>query len=1039
MSKRVLPSLRWSSQLHDYRLTAGSSLLSAEITASHAAWVQWLATIPSFSFEDQQGMRSTIRKEHLQRGDVYWYAYRSVEGKTRKRYLGRTADLSFLRLEEVSSSFPTEKQEQLLTFSQEPENLKLFPLLESKLHPPRLSGLLIERPRLFDWLEPTLLHPITLLQAPAGSGKTTVLNQWLRSHADFPPVAWVTLDGGDNDLTRFWRYLIAACEVWQEPGQKYTQALSALEVPFGLPDMDRVLALFLNELTRQKQQKLLLLDDYYLITEPRIHETLTFFLQHLPANVQVFLLTRTEPPLPLLRWRAEGILCEPQAVDLRFTWQETATFLRQSISVPLSDALVTSFDHALEGWATGLRLLGLSLQRNQTEKSIEQALHSLRELSEASLSRQMLMNYFVTEILVAQPESMQQFLFQTSIFSRFNASLCNAITGDTDGQEQLEAVERAGLFLETLDGEGMWYRYHPLFAGAMRVEANRRLGEAQLQTFSLRACQWYEQAGLMPEAVEAALLAGDRERMAGLIERLVEDGHFYETQTVIRWLEPMPESVFLDHPHLCLILATELRFYQDQPPIPDPVRAQVERLLHTAEDGWQRQGKDHALGLIWAFRALDHLKISPYAQVVFYAKKALAIFADQKINYRMQLWRGGCLLVVGMEMLCKGQVGEAHELLLQVVTQNQGGYNSALILQALLLLAKSHFIQGELYQAKSYCGQTLREAKAMKMYDHAIEALLDTAWLEFEWNDLDAAKIQIEEAIELVPLSRYQRAAWLERAALQLALIEYVQNQIDFPQQQITSSLMNLLTIQMPDYLLLLASILNWQVQILLQHGDFQAVEDLLAKYSQSDQAQYLVLGLGIRMLKARLLLAQGEVQEALLTFERLRLEAKAHLHHYNALVIDVQLVLALAASDQHQQALQLLQSVLLQTQKQGLVRLFLNQGKPLARLLRSLETTIQDKELRSYLQTILRAFVITPKTEYFPQTSADELFFEPLSAQEQRVLQLLSIGMANKDIAQELIISLNTVKSHIKNIYRKLGVNNRLQANAAARDLHLL
>jgi len=423
-----------------------------------------------------------------------------------------------------------------------------------------------------------------------------------------------------------------------------------------------------------------------------------------------------------LRWRARGELCELHGTDLRFSLEETLVFLQKTLPVSLSETALTRLDASLEGWAAGLRLLSLTLSRWQTPQAVEQALLSLlqypqrvipyekggksprgsdrpvplsgadgsrflnRALGEhaaSSATRRSLLDYFVTEILETQPEPLQRFLLQTSVLPRLNGNLCNAVIGNENSALQLEAIERAGLFLEALEGPGEWYRYHALFAEAMRREAAGRLGEETLRALSLRASSWYEQEELFTEAIEAAWLASDAERVARLIEQ-VNERDFHEPQMMLRWLEQFPEDVLREHPLLCHFLAVELRFpvafrfsqtaipAASIPLISETERARIETLLRMAEEGWRRHEMQPWIGTNWAFRLLSGLlDQEPFSALVNYARQAFAFLPKaEALDIRMQMYRSVCLLFLGIEKLRLGQIGEALSLLLQAQEDN---------------------------------------------------------------------------------------------------------------------------------------------------------------------------------------------------------------------------------------------------------------------------------------------------------------------------------------------------------------------------------
>ncbi|MFL5805526.1 MAG: hypothetical protein ACJ8CR_27785 [Roseiflexaceae bacterium] len=316
-------------------------------------------------------------------------------------------------------------------------------------------------------------------------------------------MAWVSLDAGDNDPIRFWRYIITACQVLQSDcGREGLALLAAAAQPLFEPlSLEIVLTTFLNELTRHAHSGVLILEDYHVITAPQIHETMAFLLAHLPATLHVIILTRSEPQLPLARLRARGDLCELSAADLRFSQEETRRFFQQGLALPLSPEASRQLDERLAGWAAGLRLLMLALRSRASLQAVEEVLATFAG------SHRPILEYFVAEVLSVQPEPTQAFLLRTSVLGRLNGLLCDAVLGRHDSAELLAALDRASLFLEPLDEARQWYRYHALFAEAMQYEARRRFGDEALRGLARQASVWYEQHSMLAEAVEAALQA----------------------------------------------------------------------------------------------------------------------------------------------------------------------------------------------------------------------------------------------------------------------------------------------------------------------------------------------------------------------------------------------------------------------------------------------------------------------------------------------------------------------------------------------------
>ena len=1027
--------LHWLEEDQVYELTRNGRAEHRFGRESGSSWFHFLETHTSFAFQGREGRLSVI-KETRPRGAGYWYAYRTSGRRTVKRYLGNESRVTIARLEEAAGELSRSVGigTQITRERRETEARASHPtsLLLPKLLPPRLPSSLVERPRLLQRLDAALERKLTLLVAPAGFGKTTVVNQWMnhrRAHHRPRPFAWVSLDSGDNDLYRFWRYVIAACQTFQENlGQTALASLSeSLQPPFTSPPLETSLTLLLNDIAQQVQGGLLVLDDYHVIEEPAVHETLTFFLDHLPPTLCVLLLTRAEPrTLPLLRWRARGELAELHGVDLRFSPEETADFVHRAFLVSLSEAALTQLDTSLQGWVAGLRLLTLTLSRQMNSHAVEQALASLDQHADFSSPYQPLLDYFVMEILDVQPERLQRFLLQTSVLSRLSGPLCAAVTGEEESTAQLEAIERAGLFLEALDGAGGWYRFHTLFSEAMYREATHRLGEERLRALSLRASFWYEQHAMAAEAVEAALLAHEFERAASLIEQVNIDGQSSELHTARRWLEQMPEAMLQAHPLLCWLVALSLLAPQEGDSTPATENPRVEALLRMAEEGWLHQDDPSSLGLIPALRAMSAWRSGQFARAMEYAQQALVRLPSGRQDRRMQQFRGICQFVVGTGYMYKGQFGEAQSCFLEAYEGSLNTGDRHFTGGMLLLVGACSYALGELHQAHECYQQALSAGRRQEDREIIAQALRNLATISFEWNELAAAEQQAREAQTLALESELDLRS---SVAFQLALLAHARGQITSAQQQVAALLARLQTATTPEADLRLPGVLIFSARLALEVGDLQAANRILETPGLQEQTE-------ARIFQTRLSLAQGKPREALLQLERL---LPAVQDRRQAIEIQVLLALAHAALQEGHGARQWLQQALSQARAEGFVRIFLSEGEPLVRLLRQLVPTIQEKELRAYAQSILRAFAQPTEADVSDLASSSGLLVEPLSMQEQRVLRLLAAGRSNREIAQELVVSVNTVKDHAKHLYRKLGVSNRLQAGVAARHLKLI
>ena len=1022
--------LHWLEEAQVYELTRNGRAELRLGREGGSSWVQFLETHTSFAFQGREGRLSVI-KETRRRGAGYWYAYRTSGRRTVKRYLGSATRVTIMHLEETagalsrgveSSTQATQEHGETGTRSAHPTSLLL-----PKLLPPRLPSALVERPHLLERLDAALAHKITLLVAPAGFGKTTVIGQWLHDR-QAKPLGWVSLDSGDNDLFRFWRSIITACQTFQPDLGRGTLALlsEATQPPFVAQPPQMALTLLLNEFAQQPQDGRLVLDDYHVIEEPAIHETLTFFLDHLPTTLHILLLSRSEPPLPLLRWRARGELAELHAADLRFTPEETAAFTQQAFSAPLSDAVLKQLDASLQGWAAGLRLLSLSLAGQRSQREVERALTSLGEQTGVSSPYRPLLDYFVTEILNAQPPELQHFLLQTSALGHLSGPLCDAVTSAEGSATRLEAIAQAGLFLEALNGAGGWYCFHALFAEALRREAARHLGEAELRALLLRASRWYEQHGQMKEAVEAALRAHDFERAALLIERADMDGEISEQYTVRRWLESMPEAILRAHPMLCWLAALSLQVLQEETSGSAAVNERMEKLLHMAEEGWRRQGDLASLGLIAVFHAMSTWRSVQFPHATEYAQMALAMLPDNDQEHHIQVWRSICLFIVGVGFMYESRFEEARSSFLEAHARSLISGYQRLTCGLLVLIGACSYALGELHQAHEYYQQALSAARRQEDHEVLARALLGLANIAFEWNELARSE---QKAGEVLVLASEDLSDLRNAATLQLAQIAHARGQITSAQQQVAALLARLQTATTPEASSKRPDALFFSARLALETGDIETAQHILEMPDLQEHTE-------ARGVQARILLAQSRTQEALRLLEALLPDAQGW--HF---AVEVRILLALAhAAYQHaREAREWLRQALSQARSEGLVRIYLSEGDALVRLLRQLIPTLHEPTLRSYAQSILRACAM-PAEQSAPNTvSSNGALLQPLSTQEQRVLRLLAAGRSNLEIAEELVVSINTVKDHVKHLYRKLGVTNRLQASEAARHLHLI
>jgi LuxR family maltose regulon positive regulatory protein len=900
---------------------------------------------------------------------------------------------------------------------------------------------LVPRERLVALLNSGQQHRFTLLHAPAGFGKTTLVAQWI-AHCQVP-AAWLSLDSGDNDPVRFWSAVIAACQrLHPSVGREALELLS--QVSFMASPLETALTSLLNDLAQFVREGTLILEDYHCVEQQRIHETLTFFIEHLPASLHVVMLTRSIPPLPLARWHVRGDVLEVGRSQLRFSAEETATFCQQMIPQPLAKEAISSLHTHLEGWAAGLRLLALSLQSQITPQAIEEMLTRLHAGFVSDRIHQPIQEFFLSEILALQPEPLQLFLLQTGMLDRVTASLCEAVTGRPDSAEWLALVERSGFFLEALSSRGEWYRYHALFAEAMRTEANRRLGVEALHNLALRAARWYEEHDMLIEAIEAFLSAREFEHVADLIERLHSKAYFSEHHTIRRWLEQFPRPLLHMYPNLCFRYA-QARLFPEVMNSAALQLAQVEDLLQMAEAGWRRQGNLASVGMLYGLRASYLLLQGHAAPAVTYAQQALQLLpvTDEQPDDHMYVrhdWRCVCLCGLALDAMQAGAFDRAHQNLLDAHALAMNSQDNVFRPIISRMLGEVCLEAGQLHQASEYYQQVLVEAHKTESGEEVVVplTLYGQARLAYEWNQLERAEQLMIKAASFTSKGYFPH--WEEerhiRGELLYLLLLHARGEADLVQSRFAALLARVRASAYLNIRQLLPDVLIWQGRLLISDGDLATVKCTLDKLAHPEQELSPLQQQTCTLLQARLLLARGEAEAALSLLEQLLPVAQKGQHLIRVLEIQLLTALAYMAGRKRQQAQQCLIQVLAQARTEGFLRLFLDEGEPVAVLLRSLFSTLIEKPLRVYAQRILHAF---PPSFAANQRRGEGSLIEPLSTQEQRVLALLVAGRSNPEIAEALVVSINTVKGHVKNLYRKLGVVNRVQAGEVARHAHLI
>ena len=911
------------------------------------------------------------------------------------------------------------------------------PLLMPKVQLPRMQKSLLRREHLLQELDKSLDYRLTVISGPAGYGKTTAVAQWIverSSRQDFPRVAYIALDEGDNDPIRFWRYVIAACQKFQPGfGREALDLLLANRLPPFKP-LDMMLTALLNELSQLEQPCILILDDFHVISSPQVRETLSFFLDHLPTMFHLFLLVRGEAPLSLTRLRARNELLDIYPPLLGFSLEETRAFFEQELPFALSTRMLHQIYERLEGWPAGIRLLVSLLRTAESEQDIE---HRLAAFTGSFWSLQ---DYFFQEVLSTLPEELQEFLLQTSVLPRLTAALCNTVLEREDSSGLLAALHNGDLFLVPLDATGEWGRYQALFAEAMQQEARKRLGEERLRSIAAAASFWYEQHGYHVEAIETALNAGEFSRAASLIQHYMERKQqnvtsalpLPELDDLQRWLERLPPEELERKPDLCLQYAMALLFMLMENPRDNERKERIYQLLQVAEQRWRDADNTAKLAEIFSFRSLLARQEGRMLQAVTWAKQALAWLPTEN-----RIWYTIALTVVGFGETLDGNLKNARKYLLEALILNEQQGNLVYARASRGMLSWVSIEQGELYHAAEQFRQMQAEARVQEDYDDMAHTQLGLAQIAYQWNNLEEARRAAQEVLEIG--ERMGMEEFQALSTVRLALIEHAQGQTVQARQRLLSWLAGRTTPPTPH-----SYHLQREVQVALAHlylasGDLLSVERWFESIERRDEPLPLLQCQREQLLKASLLLAQGEAGMVIEQLERLSIAAQQTGHFNLQREVQVVLVLAYFHKGEREKGRQQLLELLATTRSENYLRLYLDQGGEMADHMRELLPQISEKVLLTYARRILNAFDTGTGMSDIQAQTFEGVLLEPLSAQERKVLRLLAAGNSNAEIARELVVSVNTIRTQVQSIYRKLNVSNRVEASEAARRLSLV
>ena len=902
------------------------------------------------------------------------------------------------------------------------------PLLETKLHVPRWRRSLVARPRLSERLSRGAESALTLVSAPAGFGKTTLLAEWLAvAAAGGRSVAWLSLDQRDSDPALFWTYVVAALNTGAPGGG--AGPLSLLEPP--RPPNEAGLVTLLNDLDAISNDVVLVLDDYHVIDARDVQDGMAFLLEHLPPQIHLVIASRTDPPLPLARLRGRGELAEIRAADLRFTPGEAAAYLNEVMGLALTAADVAALEGRTEGWIAALQLAALSMQgREDTAAFIDGFAGDDRYI----------VDFLAEEVLQRQPEHVQHFLLRTSILDRLSGPLCDAVTGQDGGKAKLTALERGNLFLVPLDDRRQWYRYHQLFADVLHA---RLLDEQpdDVPELHRRASAWYEQNDEPSEAIRHALAARDFERAADLVELAIPAmRRSRQEAAVLGWLKLLPDEVVRVRPVLSVGFAGALlaggefegvearlrdaeRWLDGATGIREGSQAPAAEMVVVDDEEFRRLPAEIEL-----YRAAQALARGDGPETVRHARRALELSpADEHLG------RASAAALMGLAFWANGDLEAGHSGYAECMAGLRRAGHIADTFGCAIALADIRRTQGHLGEAMRTYEQALQRASQQggSVLRGTADMYVGMSEIHRERDDLPAATQQLLRSQDLgehngLPQNRY-------RWRVAMARIREAEGDLDgaldllneaerlyvgdfFPNVRPVPALRARVRVAQGE----LGEALGWA-----RERGLSADDDL----SYLREFEHITLA---RVLLARYTAERAErsVQEATRLLERLLRAAEEGQRTGSVIEILVLQALARQARGDIPAALASLRRALTLAEPEGYARIFADEGPPMASLLRA---AAKQGIAPRYVRRLLAA---VNKTE--DSTPASQGLIEPLSERELDVLRLLGTDLGGPEIARELVVSLNTVRTHTKNIYAKLGVNNRRAAVRRARELDL-
>jgi LuxR family maltose regulon positive regulatory protein len=880
-------------------------------------------------------------------------------------------------------------------------------ILSTKLHIPHPSSNLVSRPRLLERLNEGWNRKLTLVSAPAGYGKTTLLSEWI-SKSEMP-FCWLSLDEQDNDINRFLSYLLASFDSIHFEFDEHILIEYQSHPP---DDFSRLMIPLINQISDSESHFSLVLDDYHLIENQEIHEAVIYLLENIPQTMHLVIVSRTDPPVRLAQWRARGELSEIRVADLRFTIEEAIHFLNQSMGLDLKVSDITTLTDKTEGWIAGLQLAAISLHNHPDRSTF---------VTTFAGDDRYIADYLLDEALRWQPNYIQTFLLQTSILDRLCASLCDTVTDRNDSRVILKELERSNLFLIPLDNQRNWYRYHHLFADLLRIRLNQEDRESMVGLYQ-RASSWHEKRQMVSEAVRLSLLGDDAEKVAKLMEgHLLAIVSTSELSTLNRLLASLPEGTLSKNPWLALAMAWGMAYEWKFESI-EPLLDEALSTLRVFDEKTQ----DRLKGRISVLRSYVAGARRDYANSIRIAQNALRDIPDNDLSMR-----SFTLLIIGNAYRHDGNLERALEFHNDAVSHSEEVGDTFLSVIILSRLTDIYRIMGQLNRAYKTGNQALEMVKSYQKQTGTPSFI--SGYLKLRLSDVYYERNELEMALQSAEVGLDLARQWGAYDSTSLGYFNFAKiNMALGNYRQAYNYLREFKETYPSEHRLQYKIASAIETEIHLHTGNLQGANDWMESCGLSLDDHIQFMDFQFYDVLAQVLIAGGQLSDAQVMLERLlKIAEETGAVEYEIRTLG-RIALVLQKQGDEDTVITVLARALNLAAPEGYLRTFIDQGESMAQM-------VYQASLRginpAFCNQLLDGFSISVTPE---QASQDDLV-EPLSNREVEILTHIAEGDTNQEIAQNLHLSLYTVKSHARNIYSKLGVKNRTEAVSKARLLGIL